>query len=71
MKRLLVVVLLAFGSAAGAAAKDPPTQFWNLTLSTISEFYLAHRALCQNATLFASCTAGGVQEPSITAIFGQ
>lgn len=35
---VLIIIALA---AAGAAAKDRPTQFWNLTLNTISEFYLA------------------------------
>jgi hypothetical protein len=37
----IVLVILALAAAAGAAAKDRPTQFWNLTLNTISEFYLA------------------------------
>jgi hypothetical protein len=43
MKRsvAIVLVLIALAAAADAAAKDRPTQFWNLTLNTISEFYLA------------------------------
>jgi hypothetical protein len=43
MKRAfsILIVLAAFAAAAGAAAKDRPTQFWNLTPNTISEFYLA------------------------------
>lgn len=43
MKRLLhlSIILVALATASGAAAVDRPTQFWNLTKSTISEFYLA------------------------------
>jgi hypothetical protein len=43
MKRLLYlpIILTALGAASGAAAANRPTQFWNLTKSTISEFYLA------------------------------
>ena len=38
----VVVTMTALVAAAGAvAAKDRPTQFWNLTRNTISEFYLA------------------------------
>jgi hypothetical protein len=37
----IVVGIIALVTLAGAAAKDRPTQFWNLTLYTISEFYLA------------------------------
>jgi hypothetical protein len=43
MKRLLhlSIILAALAAASGAAAANRPTQFWNLTKSTISEFYLA------------------------------
>jgi hypothetical protein len=37
----IVLVTIALAVAPTAAAKDRPTQFWNLTLNTISEFYLA------------------------------
>jgi hypothetical protein len=37
----IVIVLVALASTAGAATKERQTQFWNLTLNTISEFYLA------------------------------
>jgi hypothetical protein len=36
-----VVIIIELAAAVSAAAKDRPTQFWNLTLNTISEFYLA------------------------------
>jgi len=35
------VSLAVLAAASGAAATNRPTQFWNLTKSTISEFYLA------------------------------
>ena len=39
---IYIAVIAALSAAAGtAAAKDRPTQFWNLTRSAISEFYLA------------------------------
>lgn len=43
MKRLFnfSVILTLLAAASGAAATNRPTQFWNLTKSTISEFYLA------------------------------
>ena len=44
MKHLLhsSIILAALAAASGAAAAaNRPTQFWNLTKSTISEFYLA------------------------------
>jgi hypothetical protein len=43
MNRLshLSIILAALAAAWGAAAANRPTQFWNLTKSTISEFYLA------------------------------
>src|SRR6516165_7310370 len=43
MKRLFNfgVILTVLAAASGAAATNRPTQFWNLTKSTISEFYLA------------------------------
>jgi hypothetical protein len=37
----VIIIIGALAAAAGAAAKDRPTQFWNLTVNTISEFYLA------------------------------
>jgi len=38
----IVVIITALAAPAGAAAaKDRPTQFWNLTRHSISEFYLA------------------------------
>jgi hypothetical protein len=37
----VIIIIGTLAAAAGAAAKDRPTQFWNLTVNTISEFYLA------------------------------
>ena len=37
----VIVIIMALAAATGAAAKDRPTQFWNLTVNSISEFYLA------------------------------
>jgi hypothetical protein len=37
---VLVIFVLTFG-AGTAVAEARPTRFWNLTLNTISEFYLA------------------------------
>jgi hypothetical protein len=43
MKRLLhlPIILTTLAAASNATAANRPTQFWNLTKSTISEFYLA------------------------------
>jgi hypothetical protein len=38
----IIVTITALAAAAGAAAaRDRPTQFWNVTQNTILEFYLA------------------------------
>jgi hypothetical protein len=38
----MVLVILALGAASvDAGAQNRPTQFWNLTANTVTEFYLA------------------------------
>src|SRR5215475_10790040 len=41
MQRATLCVLALMASVAGALSVDRPSRFWNLTLHTISEFYLA------------------------------
>jgi len=37
----IMVIITMLATVSAAAAKDRPTQFWNLTKNTIAEFYLA------------------------------
>jgi hypothetical protein len=38
---IIVTIAALAATAGGVAAQNRPTQFWNLTRNTISEFYLA------------------------------
>jgi hypothetical protein len=41
MNRLILAIFVLTASAAAALAAERPMRFWNLTLHTITEFYLA------------------------------
>src|SRR5215471_18927997 len=41
MNRLILAIFVLAASAAAALAAERPMRFWNLTLHTITEFYLA------------------------------